>query len=121
MKVFELDQLHSLVLLLQNAHGSGVFVWGACFGLNLFVLGYLLFKSRYVPRIIGVLLALLSLGYLIQSFGNILFPSYEAMITRISMVFLGPGTIGEFGLIFWLLIKGVKVQQGETKIFDSSS
>jgi hypothetical protein len=43
------------------------------------VLGYLIFKSGYFPRILGVLVVVGSLGYLIDSFGNILFPNYEAI------------------------------------------
>jgi hypothetical protein len=113
LKVFEADQLHGLVLLFLNAHSYGVLVWGASFGLHLLVLGYLLFKSRYVPRLLGVLLAINSLGYLTQSFGNILLPNYEAMVSTMSRVFLGPGTIGELALIFWLLLKGVNVPKSD--------
>jgi len=50
LTVFEPDQLHALVLLFLNLHDSGVLIWEAFFGLHLIVLGYLLYKSGYVPR-----------------------------------------------------------------------
>ena len=79
LSVFEADQLDALVLLFLNAHGYGVYIWQMFFTLHLFVLGYLIFKSGYFPRILGVLVVVGSLGYLIDSFGNILFPNYEAI------------------------------------------
>lgn len=109
LKVLEADQQHGLALLLINAHGNGVVIWGACFGLHLLVLGYLLLKSGYVPRILGVLLAIHSVGYLTQSFGRILLPNHDAIVSTICLVFLAPGTIGELSFVFWLLLKGVKV------------
>jgi len=76
LTVFEPDQLDALVLLFLNAHGYGVFIWQLFFGFHLLVLGYLIFKSGYFPRILGILMVLGSLGYLLDSYGNILFPNY---------------------------------------------
>ncbi|MFC2076176.1 DUF4386 domain-containing protein [candidate division KSB1 bacterium] len=108
LTIFKPDQLHALALLYLNAHEYGAFIWGAFFGFHCLVLGYLLYKSTYLPRILGILLAAASVGYLTDSFGNFLFANYEATI---SLVFLVPGTIGELLLAFWLLFKGVDVQK----------
>jgi hypothetical protein len=108
LTVFEPDQLHALVLLFLNAHTYGYLIGGAFFGLHCFVLGYLLFKSDLFPEILGVLLVLASLGYLIESFGNFLFPGYEALFAWIVAV---PAVIAELSLCLWLLLKGVKAQQ----------
>jgi hypothetical protein len=108
LTVFETDQLHALVLLFLNAHTYGYLIGGAFFGLHCFVLGYLLFKSDLFPGILGILLVLASLGYLIESFGNFLFPNYEEVFVWIVAV---PAVIAELSLCLWLLLKGVKAQQ----------
>jgi hypothetical protein len=108
LTVFEPDQLDALVLLFLNAHGYGVYIWQAFFGLHLFVLGYLIFKSGYFPRILGVLMVFASLGYLLDSFGNFLFPNYKeifGVVVAVTAVF------GELPFFLWLLIKGVNVQR----------
>ena len=108
LTVFEPEQLHALVLLFLNVHGYGYLIGGTFFGVHCFILGYLLFKSNFFPRMLGVLLIVASFGYLIESFGNFLFPSYEALFTWIVAV---PAVIAELSLCLWLLIKGVDVQK----------
>ncbi len=108
LTVFEPDQLDALVLLFLNAHGYGVFIWQLFFGFHLFVLGYLIFKSGYFPRILGILMVLGSLGYLLDSYGNILFPNYEEIFGVIVGV---TAVIGELPFFLWLLIKGVNVHR----------
>jgi hypothetical protein len=111
LTVFETDQLHALVLLFLNAHRYGYLIGGAFFGLHCFILGYLLFKSDLFPRVLGVLLIVASFGYLIESFGNFLFPRYQEFFIWIVAV---PAVIAELSLCLWLLIKGVKNQQPAT-------
>ncbi|MFB0533833.1 MAG: DUF4386 domain-containing protein [Anaerolineae bacterium] len=109
LTVFEPDQLYALVLLFLNAHEYVVLIWGLFFGLHLLVLGYLVYKSGYIPRIVGVLLVFASLCYLIQTFGNILLPKYEEIFATIGFL-----SIIELAFPLWLLIKGVKDQQPAT-------
>ena len=71
------------------------------FGFHLLVLGYLAFKSGYVPKWLGVFLVLAGLGYAVDGFGKILFPAYSLNIAQFTFV-------GEVLLIFWLLWKGFK-------------
>ncbi|MBN1217342.1 MAG: DUF4386 domain-containing protein [Anaerolineae bacterium] len=106
---FEPNQLHALVLLFFNAHEYVAFIWGLFFGLHLLALGYLVYRSGYIPRILGVLLVVTSLCYLTQSFGNILCPTYKEIFTTIGFV-----AIIEIAFPVWLLIKGVKEQQPAT-------
>ena len=108
LTVFEPDQLDALVLLFLNAHGYGVFIWQLFFGFHLLMLGYLIFKSGYFPRILGILMVLGSLGYLLDSYGNILFPNYEEIFGVIVGV---TAVIGELPFFLWLLIKGVNVER----------
>ena len=115
LTAFEPAQLNALVLLFLNAHQSVVLIWGLSFGLHLFVLGYLVYKSGYIPKIVGVLLVVASLCYLTQSFGKILLPNYEEIFTLV-----GTLSIVEIALPLWLLIKGVNVERWEKRVLESA-
>ena len=71
------------------------------FGFHLLVLGYLAFKSGYIPKWLGVFLVLASVGYIIDGFGKTLSPDYNLNIAQFTF-------IGEVLLIFWLLWRGFK-------------
>ena len=71
------------------------------FGFSLLVLGYLAFKSGYIPKWLGVFLVLASAGYIVDGFGKTLSPDYNLNIAQLTFV-------GEVLLIFWLLWRGVK-------------
>ena len=76
----------------------------AIFGLHLFLLGYLVFKSGYMPRALGILLGILlivaGLGYLADGFGKFLFSNYTITISSFTFV-------GEVLLLAWLLWRGI--------------
>jgi len=110
LTVFEPGQLHALGLLFLNAHQYVIFIWGLSFGLHLFVLGYLVYKSAFIPRFVGVLLVIASLCYLIQSFGNMLLPNYAETFAMVGFL-----SIVEIALPVWLLIKGINVAQWEKR------
>lgn len=109
LSVFNVDQLHALALLFLQAHRYGYLIGGAFFGLHCLILGYLLFKSVWFPRILGILLVLAAVGYLLESFGNFLFPEAEAILVWAVAV---PAVIGEVSLCLWLLIKGIATRPG---------
>jgi len=113
--VFAPDQVHALVLLFLNAHEYVVLIWGLFFSLHLFVFGYLVYKSGYIPKIIGVLLVVAALPYLIQGFGNILFPQYKGIFASIGFL-----SSIEIALPLWLLIKGVNVEQWQKRVSESA-
>jgi len=71
------------------------------FGFHLLVLGYLAFKSGYIPKWLGVFLVLASVGYIVDGFGKTLSPDYNLNIAQFTFV-------GEVLLIFWLLWRGFK-------------
>jgi hypothetical protein len=108
LTAFKPAQLNALALLSLNAHQYGVYIWQLFFGLSLFVLGYLIFKSGYFPRILGVLMVVGALGYLTDAYGNMLYPNYDetfGWVVGVTAVF------GELPFFLWLLIKGVNVQR----------
>jgi len=104
LTVFEIDQLYAQVMLSLNAFSDGWQIGYVFFGLHLFVLGYLVFKSGYIPKILGVLLIIAGLGYLIDSYAIFLLPNYEATIGYVTFV-------GEVLFMLWLLFKGAKIPE----------
>jgi hypothetical protein len=112
LAVFTVDQLQALALLFLNAYEYVALIWGAFFGLHTLLLGYLVYKSGYFPRILGVLMVVASLGYLMDSFGNLLLPQYDAIFAS---VVLWAALLGELPFAIWLLIKGVDVKQWEKR------
>jgi len=106
LTVFKPDQLQALVLLFLNVQEYVTHIWGLFFALHLFFLGYLVYKSVYIPRILGIVLVITSACYFIQSFGNILLPKYEGFFSVI-------GNISAIEVAFplWLVIKGVRAKQ----------
>ena len=101
LKAFETNQLHVQVLLSLNAFIDEWNMGLVIFGLHLLVLGYLAFKSGYIPKILGILVIIAGLGYLIDNLGKLLSPNYNVTIAMFTF-------IGEVLLIFWLLWKGIK-------------
>jgi hypothetical protein len=105
LRVFEPDQLHALALLFLDAFEYGAHIWGLFFALHLSFLGYLVYKTGYIPRILGVALVVSSLCYFIQGFGNILAPQYKEILSWVGLF-----SIIELAFPLWLVIKGVKDQ-----------
>jgi len=106
LTVFAADQLNAQAMLFLNLHEAGYNV--IFFGLWLLPLGYLIYKSGYFPRILGVLVVIAGFSTLIDVSTFFLFPSYTEIISSVVMV---PGAIGEFGFCGWLLIKGAKIPE----------
>jgi Domain of unknown function (DUF4386) len=101
LKGLEPNQLHAQVMLSLSAFRSGWDIGLVLFGFHLLVLGYLVFKSGFIPRWLGVLVGIASVGYLVDSFGKFLIPNYNLTVSTFTFV-------GEFLLIFWLLWRGIK-------------
>jgi hypothetical protein len=74
-------------------------------GLWLIPFGYLVFKSGFIPRVLGLVLIAGGLGYLLTVFGQILAPSYDQLL--IATFDTLPAGVGEIGICLWLLIVGV--------------
>lgn len=77
------------------------------FAIHLFLLGYLIIKSGYIPKFIGFLLIAASAGYLSDSFANFLLRDYDAYKNIFMLIVVIPGVAGELSLTMWLLLTGV--------------
>jgi len=107
LKAFQADQLQALAMLFLDLHKNGFMIAQLFYGAWLFPLGYLVFKSGYLPKILGIVLMVECFGWLMYPFQFFLFPSYVV----ISYLSFAVGFIGEFSLTLWLLIKGIKDQK----------
>lgn len=112
LNVSTMEQLQSLAYLFLRLHTYGISIAAIFWGLWLFPLGYLVFKSGFLPRILGVLLIIAGFGYLIDSFAGFLFPSSNLSIG----LFTG---LAEIFFLLWLLIKGVNVEQWQKRALES--
>ena len=108
--VFELGQLDGLTTLFLNFYQYGFNVSFVFFGLHILGLGYLIWKSDYVPRVLGVLLIIAALGYQIDSFASLLSSSYANNDTLFVVFVAVPAIVSELALTLWLLIRGVNVE-----------
>ena len=112
LTVFAVDQLQALVMLFLNLDEHGFFIAHIFWGLWLFPMGYLVYKSGYIPRILGILLIIAGFGYLIDFVTFFFVPSFGP----IKMFTF----IGEVLFPLWLLIKGVNVEQWEKRALESA-
>jgi hypothetical protein len=111
LNVFRTDQLQALVYFFLRLHGQGLNIAQIFWGLWLFPMGYLVFKSGFLPRILGILLMIGCFGYVIQSVAAFL--GYN-----VSLIFFT--SWGELLLLLWLLIKGVNVDQWEKRALEAA-
>jgi len=116
LTAFTADQLHALVPLFLDLHEYGIHINSMFFGLWLLPFGYLVFKSGYIPRILGILLIIGCFGYLIDSFTFFLLPNFYATINQFTLF----TRYGELLFPLWLLIKGVNVEQWEKRALESA-
>jgi Domain of unknown function (DUF4386) len=110
LKTFELSQRHDLAMLLLKISDHGTIALETFWGLWLLPFGQLIYKSKFIPRMLGVFLILNGIAYIIHSFTSLLFPEYQAIVRQFAIPFW---ILGEILIMLWLLIKGVKVQQVE--------
>jgi hypothetical protein len=108
LTVFSADQSQALVSLFLNLHTLGIRTDEIFWGLWLFPMGYLVFRSGFLPKILGVVLMVVCVGYLIQDFAAFLFPNLVLNITLVT-------GWGELLLPLWLLIKGVNVDRWQKR------
>ena len=108
LKTFKPDQLRALSLVFLNLQNDGVAVVEIFWGLWLLPFGLLVIKSGFVPRVFGFFLIAACFGYLADSFVHLLFPAHRYLVVPVTAL---TGTLGEFSIILWFLIKGVKNQK----------
>uniref|UniRef100_UPI0032163284 DUF4386 domain-containing protein n=1 Tax=uncultured Draconibacterium sp. TaxID=1573823 RepID=UPI0032163284 len=102
---FSGEQLNSLSLLFLNAHSYGYLISGVFFGLSCLVLGYLIYKARYFPKWLGILIVAAGASYLVDCMVNFLFPEFASVSEVLVMTV---AVVSELSLCLFLLVKGIK-------------
>jgi len=113
LTVFTADQLQALVMLFLDLSNSGVHIAMIFWGLWLLPLGYLVYKSGFLPRILGILLIISSFGNLMEFVTFFLIPNLDNQIS----MYTG---YGEIVFALWLLIMGVNIEQWEKRATESA-
>lgn len=98
------NNINSLILMFMEAHKFGEYIWQLFFGLHLIALGYLILKSNYFPKFLGVLMMIGSIGYAGDSMVRILLIN-NSIISYLTTTLLVFAVIGELTFAFWLLLK----------------
>jgi hypothetical protein len=106
LSVFEKPQRDALATLFLRMHHQEMLGAMIFWGLWLFPLGILVYRSRFLPRFLGVWLVINGFAYLATSMTGLLLPHYEAAVSNITF----PALFGELAFMLWLLIKGAKEQ-----------
>ncbi|MDP2311629.1 MAG: DUF4386 domain-containing protein [Pseudomonadota bacterium] len=104
---FDQGQLHALALLFLNAHEQVAHIWEIFFALHCLLLGVLIFRSGFVPKILGPLMGMAAAGYLANGIGNLLYPEARSVLAPLVAV---TAIFGELPFFLWLLAKGVSVE-----------
>lgn len=107
LSVFDKPQRDALMLLFLRLHGHGILVNEVFWGLWLFPFGLLVYKSRFLPRFLGVWLMLNCFAYVAVSVTGIMWPNYENTVANWAL----PVMFGELAIMLWLIIMGAKERQ----------
>lgn len=103
---FPTAELESDVMFYMKRYFKGHLVAQIFWALWLFPLGYMIFKSGLIPKILGIFLMIGCVGYLIDFFGRVISPEYRELTFAAYITI--PASIGEIGTCLWLLIMGAK-------------
>ena len=106
LTVFDKPQLAALAMLKLGLYSQGNHINMLLWGLWLFPFGVLVMRSRFLPRILGVLLIANCFAYVAISLTALLLPVYTSLVSKVAMPFMAAG---ELSIVLWLLIKGAKV------------
>jgi hypothetical protein len=108
LRAFEPEQLYAMVSLSLRSYAFGFNVSLIFFGCECLVLGYLIFRSGYIPKVIGILMLSAGLSYLINSYALILAPNFAR---GLGYSLMAPSLVGEASLCLWLLVRGVNIEK----------
>jgi hypothetical protein len=113
LQAFEPQQLQALAYLALKSHDIAFNIALIFFGCACLVDGYLIFKSRYLPRLVGILLQIAGVCYLMACFAALFAPSLANLLIPAVLI---PPLIGESTLCLWLLIKGVNIARWKERV-----
>lgn len=110
VNAFTPQQLDVIAMLSIRSHTAGFGMALIFFGVECVILGYLIFRSAYMPRSVGVLMQVAGICYVINSFALLLSPPLSRLLFPTILI---PSLIAELSLALWLLVKGVRTRDWE--------
>lgn len=108
---FSPEQVNALVTLFLNAHSIGFTIGIAFLVPHVLILGYLIVRSGYFPKVLGFLFIAAGFGYLFDATALLLVPSYTTTPGLIAAVI----ATAEIAFPVWLLVKGVNMERWQTR------
>lgn len=105
LSVFDKPQQDALAMLFLRLHGQEIVAAEVFWGLWLFPLAILVYRSRFLPRFLGVWLTINGFAYLALSFTGLLFSQYDEIVSG----YVFPAQLGEVVFMLWLLVMGARV------------
>lgn len=106
LSVFDKPQRDALAMVFLGLHHHAIVAAEILWGLWLFPFAILVYRSGFLPRFLGVWLAINGVAYIAISFTGILAPRYETMLSNLAF----PALLGEIAIMLWLIIKGAQPQ-----------
>jgi len=113
LKAFTAEQLQALSYVSLRTHDSGFAVGLVFFGAACLVVGYLIIRSGYLPRTLGVLMQIAGVCYITNSFALIVWPSLAAQLFPFILL---PPFVAELSMALWLLVKGVDLAKWKSRV-----
>jgi hypothetical protein len=113
LKAFDPRQLHALANACLTLHEYGFSIGLVFFGFSCLVIGYLMFRSGYFPKTLGILQFIAGLSYLTNSFALLLVPALAAKMFPTALL---PAFIGELSTCLWLIVKGVNLSKWDQQV-----
>ena len=109
LNTFSPEQLKSLAMLSLRFYAIGGGLFMVFYGIAWVIRGYLIYRSDYLPKALGALLAFAGLGFITRNFALVLAPAYASSFLLLPMM------LGGLSLTVWLLVKGVDVPKWEAR------
>lgn len=113
LKGFDANQLQGLASLSLTLHEDGFGVGLIFFGVSCLVTAFLMYRSGYFPRVLGLMQGMAGVCYLVNSFVQLLFPSIADKVFRMIGV---PAFIGEFATCVYLVVRGLNVSKWDERV-----
>jgi hypothetical protein len=113
LKAFDPHQLQILANLALSSHDIAFNIALIFFGFTCLVNGYLIFRSGYLPKFVGILMQIAGLSYLTACFAALFAPAFADLITPAILL---PPLIGESSFCLWLLVKGVNIAKWKERV-----
>jgi hypothetical protein len=110
LKIVDSKQIQTLTMTLLKMYEYGIYTIGIFWGLWLIPFGQLVYKSGFIPKILGLFLIVGGLSYVIDATTFILFPNFQYLTTNLVGI---TSSIAELSMVLWLLIKGVNPSKTE--------